>query len=362
MVRSYKCKEEYEIYENIKEKKIIIWCISVSGLNAYIHLSARGANIIGFTDSFAYKKGEKFCGLRIFTIDELREMKDISIFVSTRNERFLIDILDKTDELYNADVYCVRKIYGPGHYDTESLTGLIEKDKNEIECVRKSLKDERSKEVFDNLLKYRVTNDRQLLEEVYEKEELQYFPDDVISFNSHEVFVDGGAYNGDTSCIFADKTDGVYDHIYLMEPDQRLYKVTEEYVKLKGLHDYDIIQKGAYSCSKKISFKNDFESGSSNINSSGDETIETISIDEMLDGSMASYIKMDIEGAEREALIGCSKTIEKWHPKLAISIYHLEDDLWKIPYMILKEYPFYDFYMRHYTRITTETVLYAVPK
>ena len=63
--------------------------------------------------------------------------------------------------------------------------------------------------------------------------------------------------------------------------------------------------------------------------------IKAVSIDEMLAGERASFIKMDIEGAEMPALIGAQKTIEKYKPKLAISIYHKEDDLWEIPYYIL---------------------------
>ena len=101
------------------------------------------------------------------------------------------------------------------------------------------------------------------------------------------------------------------------------------------------------------------ESGSSRINEKGLEKIKTISIDEMLDGDKATYIKFDIEGAEMAALEGAKKTIQKHKPKLAISIYHKEDDLWKIPFYIKEKYPWYRLYMRHYTSVTTETVLYA---
>ena len=94
----------------------------------------------------------------------------------------------------------------------------------------------------------------------------------------------------------------------------------------------------------------------------GVNKIETISIDEMLDGQRASYIKMDIEGAEMEALQGAHDTINKFRPKLAISVYHKEDDLWNIPYYLHEKYPWYKFYLRHYTTITTETILYAVEK
>lgn len=79
----------------------------------------------------------------------------------------------------------------------------------------------------------------------------------------------------------------------------------------------------------------------------------------MLKGKEATYIKMDIEGAEMAALEGARKTIAKFRPKLAISIYHEDDDLWKIPFYIKKQYPWYRLFIRHYTSVTTETVLYA---
>lgn len=71
---------------------------------------------------------------------------------------------------------------------------------------------------------------------------------------------------------------------------------------------------------------------------------------------------MDIEGAEMDALIGSEKTITEYHPKLAISIYHKDDDLWTIPYYLMKKYPFYRFFIRHYSSITTETILYATER
>jgi hypothetical protein len=71
---------------------------------------------------------------------------------------------------------------------------------------------------------------------------------------------------------------------------------------------------------------------------------------------------MDIEGAEREALRGMAKTITSYHPKLAISIYHLPDDWWIIPSYIQQLYPAYHFFVRQYLmRFDAETVLYAIP-
>lgn len=86
--------------------------------------------------------------------------------------------------------------------------------------------------------------------------------------------------------------------------------------------------------------------------------IEIVSIDEELEDT-PTFIKMDIEGAEQGALLGCQKTIVQSHPKLAICTYHGYEDIWKVPFMIDCMYPKYKFYMRHYggNLIPTEFVL-----
>ena len=73
-----------------------------------------------------------------------------------------------------------------------------------------------------------------------------------------------------------------------------------------------------------------------------------------------TFIKMDIEGAELEALKGSSKIIKKYMPKLAISLYHKKDDILEIPLYIKELVPEYKLYIRHYSNAGVETVLYAV--
>lgn len=364
MVRRYRVKNINMAGESeIKNQRFIIWGISVSGLEAVITLSERGAETIGFTDSYVSEEmeGREFAGQPVYSFDQIKKMSDINVYVSTIREEYLFDILEKTDQLEGIKIYCGRDIYGPGLYNTEKLSSMISDSAEIIDVVRKTLCDNKSVATFDNLLQYRMTNDRKLLADVYEDGHDQYFPDStLLTFGKDEIFVDAGAYNGDTSYNFM-RFVGKYDKIYLMEPDDRLFYITKEYVRIKGLNNTSVIKKGAYSQKGVVKFQNNFESGSSNISVNGDEEIETISIDEMLAGERASYIKMDIEGAEKEALEGCAYTIDKYHPKLAISIYHKEDDLWLIPYYLIKRYPFYRFSMRHYSKITTETVLYAAP-
>lgn len=96
----------------------------------------------------------------------------------------------------------------------------------------------------------------------------------------------------------------------------------------------------------------------------GGVKIMATSIDNVLDGKKATFIKMDIEGSELMALRGAKNTITKWLPKLAISVYHKNEDMLEIPQYIndiaLNKY---DFYLRHHHSLCqNETVLYCIPR
>ena len=73
------------------------------------------------------------------------------------------------------------------------------------------------------------------------------------------------------------------------------------------------------------------------------------------------FIKMDIEGAELSALKGGIKTIEKFRPQLAISIYHSSEDFVNIPLYLKENLEHYKFRLGHYSPGLSETVLYAIP-
>jgi hypothetical protein len=89
-------------------------------------------------------------------------------------------------------------------------------------------------------------------------------------------------------------------------------------------------------------------------------SIEVDSLDRILAGSRVSFIKMDIEGAERRALQGAEASIKAWAPRLAVAVYHKREDLFDLPLLILSYVPDYKLYLRNYTDTAADTVLYAV--
>lgn len=86
-----------------------------------------------------------------------------------------------------------------------------------------------------------------------------------------------------------------------------------------------------------------------------------MSLDDVLADQRVTFLKMDIEGAEMEALRGAEHIIRAQAPKLAISVYHRRDDVWKIPMLLLSYQPAYRFYLRVYSFTGNDTVLYAIP-
>ena len=92
----------------------------------------------------------------------------------------------------------------------------------------------------------------------------------------------------------------------------------------------------------------------------GEGSIEaqTVKLDDVVTGKV-TFIKMDIEGAELDALHGATHIIQSQKPRLAICLYHKQSDMYDIPTYILSIVKDYKFVIRHYSSNPWETVLYA---
>lgn len=183
----------------------------------------------------------------------------------------------------------------------------------------------------------------------------QYFDLPYFEKDAREVFVDCGCYDGGSSYDFAKWCGGKYEKIYAFEPDRRNYEICKE--ALAGLARSELHNAGVYDRTGVLKF---FENGGgSRIGDAGGAEINTVSIDEVLNGDRATFIKMDVEGAELCALKGAERTIRTDCPKLAICMYHKLTDLIEIPEYLMGIVPEYTYAIRSYRSQWTETVLYA---
>lgn len=189
-------------------------------------------------------------------------------------------------------------------------------------------------------------------------EQRQYFDLPYLEFSENEVFVDAGGFNGDTSLEFAKLTSNKYKEIYVFEPNKQLADICRD--NLAGIKNCRVIQKGVWDSKQMLRFVEAGEGSRIVEETENIAQIETVAIDEILAGKPATYLKMDVEGAEINALKGAEKTIRKYKPKLAISVYHKREDIWEIPMLLLQYNPNYKFYLRVYSFTGNDTVLYAL--
>jgi FkbM family methyltransferase len=187
----------------------------------------------------------------------------------------------------------------------------------------------------------------------------QYF--DMFSSEGKEIFIDGGAYNGDTIFDFLAWNKGNEYKIYSLEPIKGMYKYVEERLREHHIANAKVLNVAAWNKKEELLFV-DMVDGSRVVRN-GKEGVPVSGerIDDIVGADGITFIKLDVEGAEMEALNGAWKTISRCHPKLAVCIYHNSTDILDIGKYILTLNPEYKLAIRHYTLTNCETVLYAIP-
>ena len=231
---------------------------------------------------------------------------------------------------------------------------------NNIEQAYQLLTDEQSKLTFLNVLMFRLTQKRDYAMKAYSMTP-QYFIPAFRGLNSEEVYVDCGAYIGDSFDVYC-----FYNNppkvAYMFEPDNKNRASMKSVLrKYAGRTTINVIEKGVYNFSGELYFvAGKGQACYLSLDPVDDSfPISVTSIDDAINEDI-SFIKMDIEGAEKEALIGAKEHISKSYPKLAICIYHHVSDFWEIPIMISELFPGYNrFEVCHHTKNACDTVLYV---
>lgn len=241
---------------------------------------------------------------------------------------------------------------------TDQFRGFVKQNTSGLLEIYNALEDEISRDTMHHIIYGSITNDIRCYEKHVESN--IYFPDIVIKrLTEQEVFVDIGAFTGDSIKDFMKAVNHKYKKIFAFEPDGQ--NILELKRTISG-HDIEIIQKGCYSQNQIMYFKNEGgidESAHLTSKEKSTDSVEVVSLDYAISESI-SYIKMDVEGVELEVLKGAEELITKYHPKLAISIYHKLEDILEIPQYLLSKYN-YKIYMRHQWNCGgTDTVLYCL--
>jgi FkbM family methyltransferase len=218
----------------------------------------------------------------------------------------------------------------------------------------------RSQMEFIRQLGLRLTGDVKCLGGVTDG--VQYFPERLFRPRSDEYFVDCGAYDGDTLISFAKWTGGRFQGAMALEPDPANFAALKRCVAEKPeLHGRVQSVHAAVGASRsKVQFA---ASGlaSAAISADGAIAVDCLPLDEVLEGEAPTYIKMDIEGAEMDALNGSASILDSHQPLLAICAYHTQDHLWRIPLRIRELTSGARLLLRPHRMDGFDLVCYAVP-
>lgn len=222
------------------------------------------------------------------------------------------------------------------------------------------LNDYSSKKLLFAILNNWYCYDFKNLSESMHKTFSHYFDLDLIPSFDDKVFVDLGSYTGDTALDFINYYKN-YKKIYCYEmTTESMATVKENLSKYENI----IYLNKAVSNNNRISyFTTELLDASTNkLTNNGNIEIETVSLDNDITEKI-DMIKMDIEGEEYNALLGSQNHIINDKPILLISVYHNNEDLWKIPRLIEKFNNKYNYYLRNYGNniFPTEIVLIALP-
>jgi FkbM family methyltransferase len=190
-----------------------------------------------------------------------------------------------------------------------------------------------------------------------------YFPPDVVRLRPDELFVDCGAFDGDTLRDFLAASTGSFEKYIAFEPDPVNFSRLGEY--LSSLPDavrQRVVTKRAAISAKDGTVRFSAGAGPSSHVGEGELEVEAVALDRYLGVDRPTFIKMDIEGAEPEALAGAGVHIREDAPILAISCYHRQDHLWSIPLLIHSINSDYAFYLRPHDLEGWDLVCYAIPR
>ncbi len=296
--------ENYKRLKAINSKKIIVYGAGNMCEAAINSCKALGETVEYICDRDKEKQGEEKFGIRVISPEELVEK----------------------------------------HLDATVVVGTADYTEEVVEYLRAYFKDE-----YIIPLVSKTTLEHQLK---------QYLEESIMEYKDGEVFVDCGCYDFESSARLMNICD--VKKVYAFEPDiQNMKKVQLNIERLKCEDKVEVFSCGLWSESTSLYF-NATGDMMSNVCDNGMEEnrIQMVALDDVIKEKI-TFIKMDIEGSEMEALRGGQNLIWTYKPKLAISIYHKWEDLIDIPAYIHELVPEYKLFIRHYFYSPAETVLYA---
>ena len=340
-------------------KKLVIFGLGDFAKACEKALKKKGYSVHGFLVSTTTIDSHN--GTNVFALDEfIGAETQVIVGVFNREHPYatILEALESrgyVDILFPWDIYSsLRDDLGWQYWLSEPE--FLYKNLDNLKKIYNVLGDDQSRSTLLNTVKFRMGLN--LDYSLFRSEDEQYFNQLTLEpLKKRSInYVDGGAFDGDSYSELI-KLCNVGD-AYLFEPDMKNFsKLKDNLSEVKSRHF--MMPLALFDEHKILSFSGEGEG--SHIDSSGGVKIAAAALDDLLGGVEINFLKLDVEGSEKDALLGAQSIIKKWRPVMALSAYHKPDDLWELPDLISSISKEYIFYFRQHYFNSFELVLYAIP-
>ena len=359
--------EENTLWEYLKTagKPVVLYGTGDGADKVLARLAETGVPVSGIFASDEFVRGQQFHGFTVRTYSELLALREtVIVLIAFASE--LPDVLERFYKL--ASVHETYAPHVPVFSGEETVTAAwIKKYERELQMVYERLADAVSRETFASVLNYKLSGKLSYLQActTNRAEDLRT----IFSFVGEEMYLDLGAYNGDTVQEFLQLTRGRYKKIVALEPDPKNYKKLTDFVRQYELKNVTCLQAGVWNdCGsleltgnggRQSTFWEADRSGfaTQNLSQTGSmkkkikkQQVTVVSVDAVLGNDHADYMKFDVEGVEKEALEGAAGHLAPDGngalPKLLVAAYHHDEDLFALPLLLWKLQPEYKIYLR----------------
>lgn len=355
-----------------KHDSFVVWGAGSSGYYAKKNLENQGKDVLYFIDSDIRKTGTTFEGRPVKHPSEINRI-DNKVIISSE---WFLEIAKELMQRFALELGQDFVYYLGDQWRDGIGLAFMSHLKDNVDSyneVLSMLSDQASVATFHKVLKYRLFCFRPDLmgeEDMPSRSDRNtppfsarpYHYRDLVMPNPGDTVLDYGAYTGDNSVEFAQDV-GKNGKVYAFEPSPRTYKELQDNIAVFGMSDIIMpVMAGVSRVSGWQSFETGDNPVASHLSCNGDISVECKSIDDFVVEAQikkVDFIKMDIEGAELDALLGGKHTIEVYNPQMAICIYHQPEHLFSVPLLINSMNQKYSLFVKHRSESFTDTVCFA---
>lgn len=369
---------------------VVLFGAGSFGIRLSQALKIHHVNITCFCDNDTGFIGDYCAGHPVISVDDLRQNHRDSLIIITTSSLYMQQAFDQLISLgFSSDTIHIlpldHMIYYTNVVKLYWPAADLHTYAQELRDAYNLLSDQKSKDLFihrialfaggfdyqsfrrfiDDFAEFRFNHDPHLFTRPLFDENYFYFHSEFFPLMDQEVFANVGALLGECAIEFANacREKGFsYKEIINFEPDPNNF--VQLSANMAQLPHVRCLPYGLWSQESRLRFYNPDQAHAGTpgrLDESGEIEVEVRGLDELLPDAEITLMKMDVEGAEMEALRGAAETIRHNRPKLAISVYHKRNDIFESLLFLHQIHAGYRFYLRHHSTTFSETVLFAVP-